>query len=141
MLQHFCSVFNGSRLGQPAENAAEIGSIAKATADGNVFQFEIVIAQEEFAARNADVSEIVYERHVTVPVKDTREMVRAHGENPRDRITCDVILIIPLQINTDAFEKILCPVCALRRWRFMDDMLHALDQRGGELGKCRRRFS
>lgn len=114
MLQHSGSVFNGCRFGQPPENAAEVGSIAKAATDGNVLQFEIVIAQKEFAARDTNVSEIVDERHVAVAVEDTRQVVRAHSKNLRDGIARDVVLIVPLQVDADPFEKTLRPVCGVR---------------------------
>lgn len=140
MLQHFGAIFDRRRLSQPTENSAEVRRIAKAAANGDVFQFEIVIAKEKFAAGDTDVSEIVDEGHMAVAVKDTRQVVRAHSEDVRDGITRDVILIICLQIDADAFEKALCPVRGLRG-RFMDHMLHALDQGAGELGKCGGRFS
>jgi hypothetical protein len=68
-MQHSHPVFCGSRLDQPFEHAAEIGRITKAASDGDIFQFEIVIAQQEFAAGNADVGQIINERHVPVPMK------------------------------------------------------------------------
>jgi hypothetical protein len=58
MLEHSRAVFNGCCFGEALEDPAEIGSITKAASDGDVFQFEIIIAQQEFAPRNAHVGQI-----------------------------------------------------------------------------------
>jgi len=55
VLEHPRAVFNGCRFGEALEDPAEIGSITKAAPDGDVFQFEIVITQQEFAPCNAHV--------------------------------------------------------------------------------------
>ncbi len=120
VLEYSCPVFDGCGLGQTFENAAEIGRVTKAAPDGHNFQFEIVIAQEEFAARNADVGQVIDERHVTMTMKHAREMVGADGEEMRHGIARDVVLIVALQINTDAFEKTLAAIFSLRRGGFVD---------------------
>jgi hypothetical protein len=120
VLQHFPAIFDGGGFREALEDATEIRRIAKSAANGNVFKFEIVMAQEEFAARNADVGQVIDERHVTMTMKHAREMVGADGEEMRHGIACDVVLIVALQINTDALEKTLAAIFSLRGGGFVD---------------------
>lgn len=133
VLQHPGAVFHGSGFREALEDATEIGGIAKSAADRNVFEFEIVMAQKKFAARDADVNQVIDERHVSMAVKHAREMVRADGKNVRHGIACDVVLIVALQIDADAFEETLAAIFGFRRGGFMDQPFDALNQRLGQI--------
>lgn len=139
MVKHFGAVFDWRRFRDALEDAAEIGGIAEAATDGNILEFEIVIAEEEFAPGNSYVRQVINESHVTVPVKDAREVVGADAEQVGHGIACDVVLVIALEINANAFEKTLAAILGFGG-RFVDKPLDALDERTGQVRDCRGGF-
>lgn len=133
MVQHFCPIFQRGRFGQAPKDAAEIRRVPKAAANGDVFEFEVVIAEEKLAARDAHVGEVIDERHVAVTMKHPREMIGADGEQPGDGIAGDIVLEIALQIDAHAFEETLRAIFGLWGGGFVHEALDTLNERGCEV--------
>lgn len=128
-MQHLCPIFHRGCFGQATKDAAKIRRVAKATANSDVLQLEVVMTQEKFAARDAHVREVIDERHVSVTMKYAREMVRADREQPGDGIAGDVVLEIALQIDADTFEEALRAIFGLRGRGLVDEVLHTFNER------------
>lgn len=131
-MQHLRPIFHRGCFGQAPKDAAEIRRVAKAAADGDVLQLEVVMAQEEFAARDADVREVIDERHVAVPMKHAREMIRADREETGNGIAGDIVLEITLEINADTFEETLRAIFGLRHRGFVHETLDTSNECGCE---------
>lgn len=132
-MQHLCSILQRSCFSQAPKDAAEIRRVAKAAADGDVLEFEVVIAEEKLAARDAHVREVVDESHVTVTMKHAREMIGADGEQPGDGIAGDIVLEVTLQVNAHAFEETLGAIFGMRRGGFVHEAFDTLNEGGCEL--------
>src|ERR1019366_8641805 len=132
----FQAVGHRRGLGHFLKDVPEIRRVVITAARRDVVELEIVITEEMLRAVNADVRQVVAERHAAVGLEQARQMVRRDAELVGDGIAGDLVLVMALQKHADFFEQRL-RAAAVPGDGLPQQVFHAANQRADQVGERR----